>query len=50
MALLKAGSFDFVALHVPMQRSTLAGKKKELEELAEWVVLNMAMGKNGMSR
>jgi endonuclease/exonuclease/phosphatase family metal-dependent hydrolase len=37
MASFKAGSFDFVALSVHIQWGTIAGRKKELEELAKWV-------------
>ncbi|UCH13417.1 MAG: endonuclease/exonuclease/phosphatase family protein [Bacteroidales bacterium] len=36
MAAFKAGSFDFVALSVHIQWGTVAGRKKELEELAKW--------------
>jgi len=37
MATFKAGSFDFVALSVHIQWGTVAGRQRELEELAKWV-------------
>ena len=37
MASFKAGSFDFVALSVHLQWGTIAGRTRELEELAKWV-------------
>lgn len=37
MASFKAGAFDFVALSVHLQWGTVAGRKKELEMLADWV-------------
>ncbi len=39
LASFKAGHFDFVALSVHIQWGTIAGREKELEELAKWVKL-----------
>ena len=37
MASFKAGDFDFIALSVHMQWGTVAGREKELLQLAKWV-------------
>jgi len=37
MASFRAGNFDFVALSVHIQWGTIAGRQRELEELAKWV-------------